>query len=69
MAESTITYDPNWQTEYLEMVMTPEAAVAEIHPGKRIFIGTGCAQDPGIRCRFRNLDAHSFKIRGAAVIH
>ncbi len=44
MTASPIAYDPNWQTEYLEMVMTPEAAVAEIHPGKRIFIGTGCAQ-------------------------
>jgi len=44
MAQSTTTYDPNWQTEYQEMVMTPEAAVAEIHPGKRVFIGTGCAQ-------------------------
>ncbi len=33
----------NWQTEYQEFIMTPEAAIAEIHPGKRVFIGTGAA--------------------------
>ena len=44
MSPQRTTFDQNWQTEYQEMVLTPRAAVAEIHPGKRVFIGTGCGQ-------------------------
>ncbi len=43
MIDRAPSYATNWQTEYQDFVMTPEAAVAEIHPGKRVFIGTGCA--------------------------
>ncbi|HOZ45438.1 MAG TPA: GNAT family N-acetyltransferase [Candidatus Hydrogenedentes bacterium] len=42
--ETSISYDPNWQNEYQEMVSTAEDAVAHIQPGQRIFIATGCAQ-------------------------
>ena len=66
MATSTITYDPNWQTEYLEMVMTPEAAVAEIHPGKRIFIGTGCAQPLQL---VKALTARAAKLPDTEIVH
>jgi len=38
------TYDPNWQTEYKEMLATPEESVAHIRPGQRVFVGTGCGQ-------------------------
>jgi acyl-CoA hydrolase/RimJ/RimL family protein N-acetyltransferase len=40
----TDTYDPNWQDTYRHLVATPEAAVARIRPGQRVFIGSGCAQ-------------------------
>jgi acyl-CoA hydrolase/GNAT superfamily N-acetyltransferase len=66
MTESTITYDANWQTEYLEMVMTPEAAVAEIHPGKRVFIGTGCAQPLQL---VKALTARATKLPDTEIVH
>jgi acyl-CoA hydrolase/GNAT superfamily N-acetyltransferase len=44
MNDPTATRDPDWQQKYAEMIATPPAAVARIHPGKRVFIGTGCAQ-------------------------
>ena len=44
MNHTPVTLDPHWQEKYAEMIMTPQAALAQIHPGKRIFIGTGCAQ-------------------------
>lgn len=37
-------YDADWQTRYASMIMTAEAAVREIRPGQRVFIGTGGAQ-------------------------
>ncbi len=43
MNHTPVTLDPHWQEKYAEMIMTPQAALAQIHPGKRIFIGTGCA--------------------------
>lgn len=44
MNDTTHTLDPHWQEKYRDMLMTPQAALAAIHPGKRVFIGTGCAQ-------------------------
>lgn len=38
------TFNPNWQTDYAEMIATPEESVAQIRPGQRVFIGTGCGQ-------------------------
>jgi acyl-CoA hydrolase/RimJ/RimL family protein N-acetyltransferase len=42
--QEKLTFDPNWQEKYKYMIETPEEAVARIHPGKRVFVGTGCAQ-------------------------
>ncbi len=39
-----LSYDPNWQEKYSDMVVTPKEAVQHIQPGSRVFIGTGCAQ-------------------------
>jgi acyl-CoA hydrolase/GNAT superfamily N-acetyltransferase len=39
-----ISYDPDWQTKYQGMISTPEAAVARIRPGERVFVGTGCGE-------------------------
>ena len=41
---STPSYDPEWKEKYQAMIATPEAAVAKVKPGSRIFIGTGCAE-------------------------
>lgn len=43
MKARKMTYDPDWQTKYKEMLATPAEAVRELHAGQRIFIGTGCA--------------------------
>lgn len=37
-------YDPKWKEKYRALITSPETAVARIHPGKRILIGTGCAE-------------------------
>ena len=44
MSTPKISYDPDWQKKYQSMIATPEAAVAKIKPGERVFIGTGCAE-------------------------
>jgi acyl-CoA hydrolase/GNAT superfamily N-acetyltransferase len=35
--------DPDWQDKYSDMISTADDAVANITPGERVFIGTGCA--------------------------
>jgi len=42
--DSKLAYNPDWQTEYKEMIATPEESIAHIRPGQRVFIGTGCGQ-------------------------
>jgi len=37
-------YDQEWQARYEDMISSPERAVTHIHPGHRVFIGTGCAE-------------------------
>lgn len=43
MAEKPISYNPHWQEDYAEMVVTAAQAVSHIVPGDRVFLGTGCA--------------------------
>lgn len=42
--ERKVSWDPNWQEKFGDMIVTPEEAVSHIQPGSRVFIGTGCAQ-------------------------
>jgi acyl-CoA hydrolase/GNAT superfamily N-acetyltransferase len=42
--EKKISYVENWQEKYQKLIATAEQAVKNIHPGRRVFIGTGCAQ-------------------------
>ena len=42
--EKKISYVENWQEKYQKLTATAEQAVKNIHPGRRVFIGTGCAQ-------------------------
>jgi acyl-CoA hydrolase/GNAT superfamily N-acetyltransferase len=48
MAEQNPDYSKNtsinWQENYSSMIASAAEAVARIHPGQRVFIGTGCAQ-------------------------
>jgi acyl-CoA hydrolase/GNAT superfamily N-acetyltransferase len=34
--------DPDWRDRYRDMIATPAEAVAQLRPGQRVFIGTGC---------------------------
>ena len=43
MTKTTISYNPNWQTDYEEMVVSAHDAVSHIQPGQSVFLGTGCA--------------------------
>ena len=60
------SYDPDWQTKYQEMIMTPAAAVAEIHPGRRVFVGTGCAQPTEL---IKALTARAAKLPDTEIVH
>ena len=41
--EKTPSYNPNWQQEYSETIVTAAEAVRQIQPGMHLFLGTGCA--------------------------
>ena len=66
MMRNATTYDPQWRTKYQEMIMTPDSAVAEIHPGGRIFIGTGCAQPTEL---IKALVARAAKLPDTEIVH
>lgn len=36
--------DINWQENYGDMIVTPKKALANVRPGHRVFIGTGCGE-------------------------
>src|ERR1051325_10351466 len=40
----TITYDRAWKEKYKASIATADEALKRIHPGQRIFIGTGVAE-------------------------
>ena len=44
MSDKKPSWDPGWKSKYSGMISTPEAAVSQVRPGQRVFIGTGCAQ-------------------------
>ncbi len=41
--EKKPSYNPDWQREYADEVVTAREAVSHIQPGMRVFLGTGCA--------------------------
>ena len=61
-----VGYDPNWQEKYKDMVVTAEQAVARIHPGQRVFIGTGCAQPEAL---VQALTARSAHLADTEIVH
>ena len=41
--EKKPSYNPKWQQEYKETVVTADEAVKQVQPGMHVFLGTGCA--------------------------
>lgn len=65
-ADRKPSYDVNWQEKFAAMLSTPEAAVATIRPGQRIFVGTGCAQPLEL---VRALVARHHELADTQVVH
>jgi len=65
-AARPLNYDPQWQQKYRDMLATPAAAVANIRPGQRIFIGTGCAQPLEL---VRALTARAVELADIEILH
>ncbi len=36
--------DMNWKENYSDMIATPKNALANVRPGQRVFVGTGCGE-------------------------
>ena len=37
-------YNEDWQSRYADMIATPKAALSQVRPGQRVFVGTGCGE-------------------------
>jgi len=66
MQEKSISYDPNWQKKYAEMIETPDRAVSGVHAGQRVFVGTGCAQPTEL---VKALTARSKDLQEIQIVH
>ena len=61
------TYDPNWQERIRgDDPHGADKAVAEIPPGKRVFVGTGCAQPTEL---VKALTARAAKLPDTEIVH
>lgn len=59
-------HDPGWQDKYRARVVTPNAAVAQIRPGQRIFIGSGCGAPLTL---VRALTRRAYELPDSEIIH
>ena len=66
MNDRALSHAPNWQAVYQEFFMTAEAAVAEIQPGKRVFVGTGCAAPTAL---LKALTDRADKLPDTEIVH
>ncbi len=66
MTSKPLSFDPDWQKKYADMLFSPEAAVSRIRPGQRVFIGTGCAQPQRL---VRALVARGRELSDTEIIH
>ncbi len=39
-----VEYEKDWQNLYSDMIATPKNAMANVRPGQRVFVGTGCGE-------------------------
>jgi len=61
-----LAHDPKWPEKYRDLVATPAQAVAQIRPGSRVFIGTGCAQPVEL---VRALTARAAELADIEIVH
>jgi len=58
--------DAAWKERYRDMIATAPAAVARVHPGHRVFVGTGCAQPLEL---VRALTARCGELADTEIVH
>lgn len=63
---SKMTYDPQWQETYKDLIATPADAVTQITPGQRVFVSTGCAQPEVL---VKALVARKKALRDVEIVH
>ena len=61
-----VTFDPNWQETYGDVIRSAEKAVAKVRSGHRVFVGTGCAQPLRL---VRALVARAGELEDIEIIH
>jgi acyl-CoA hydrolase/GNAT superfamily N-acetyltransferase len=66
MNDTADSLNLDWKEKYSDMIMTPQAALAAVHPGKRVFIGTGCAQPTEL---VKALVARAAELPDTEIIH
>ncbi len=64
--EKAVSYDPDWQSRYAEMLATSNEAVRSVEPGQRVFVGTGCGQPLEL---VRALVARSRELVDLEIVH
>jgi len=66
MSDKPISYDPEWQDKYSDMIFSAKDAVAHVRPGQTVFIGTGCAQPQVL---VEALTARSQELPDTEIVH
>ncbi|NQU12030.1 GNAT family N-acetyltransferase [bacterium] len=66
MSKQTPSYDPGWQEKYRRQTATADEAVAQLRPGQRVFIGTGCAEPLEL---VRALTRRASELRDTEIVH
>ena len=59
-------WDPDWQKTYAGQLATAGAAVSQVRPGQRVFVGTGCAQPQALVAA---LTARSSELADTQIVH
>jgi acyl-CoA hydrolase/GNAT superfamily N-acetyltransferase len=59
-------WDPDWQKTYASQLATAGAAVSQVRPGQRVFVGTGCAQPQALVAA---LTARSSELADTQIVH
>ncbi len=60
------SYDADWQDKYAALTATADEALAQLKPGQRVFIGTGCAEPLEL---VRALARHSSQLPDTEIVH
>ncbi len=60
------SYDADWQEKYAALIATSDEAVAQLKPGQRVFIGTGCGEPLEL---VRALTRNSSRLPDTEIVH